>query len=73
VWDTGNYGDKQQAEEVYYYPGSLALKAQWDVSQTWNPTATRLPNQKPEKITKQKPDKEKKVKSRNAERRKNKK
>lgn len=73
VWDTGNYGDKQQAEEVYYYPGSLALKAQWDVSQTWKPTATRLPNQKPEKITKQKPDKEKKVKSRNAERRKNKK
>ncbi len=70
VWDTGNYADKQQAEEVYYYPGSLALKAQWDVSQTWNPTAVSLPRQKPEKITKQKPDKEKKVKSRNAERRK---
>ena len=70
VWDTGNYADKQQAEEVYYYPGSLALKAQWDVSQTWNPRAVSLPRQKPEKITKQKPDKEKKVKSRNAERRK---
>ncbi|MCM1312462.1 MAG: Ig-like domain-containing protein [Bacteroides sp.] len=68
VWDTGDYNAHEQAEEVYYYPGGLNLRALWDVSQTWNVTATPVPKQKPEKITKQKPDKEKSIKNRNSER-----
>lgn len=73
VWDTGNYDTHEQAEEVYYYPGGLNLRAMWEVAQTWNIAATPIPKQKPEKITKQKPDKEKTVKNRNAERKNSKK
>ncbi len=73
VWDTGDYNSHLQPEEVYYYPGVFNLRAMWDISQTWNPTAVPLPNQKPEKITKQKPEKAKKRVSKNAERNKNKK
>jgi hypothetical protein len=73
IWTTGNYDQQQQAEDVFYYPGALQLKAQWEISQTWNPKATPRPQQKPAKITKQKPDKEKEKKSKNAERRQQKK
>ena len=68
IWDSGNYDLHQQAEETYYYPGALNLKAQWDVKQTWNPSSTPIARQKPNAITKQKPEKEKEVKNRNAER-----
>lgn len=67
-WDSGEYDTRLQPEPLYYYPNALTLKAQWEITQTWNPTAKPLPKQKPEKITKQKPDKAKTVKSRNAER-----
>lgn len=67
-WDEGSYDDHLQAEEVYYYPYPLTLKAMWDVSQSWSPTAMPIYQQKPGKITKQKPDKEKSVKNKNAER-----
>ncbi|MDE7118948.1 MAG: hypothetical protein K2O61_09980, partial [Bacteroidaceae bacterium] len=68
VWDTGDYDLQLQPEQVYYYPESLTLKAQWEISQTWNPTAIPLPQQKPSKITKQKPDKVKSIRNRNATR-----
>ncbi len=68
VWDTGNYDEHLQPEPVYYHPGEFNLRAMWEISQTWNPTATPLPLQKPEKITQQKPEKERKRVSRNAER-----
>ena len=66
VWDTGDYDQHLQPEPVYYYPGELTLKAQWEITQDWNPTAIPLAKQKPQKITKQKPDKEKTIKNRNA-------
>ncbi len=68
IWDTGDYDKDIQPEEVYYYPGSIECKAKWDVTESWNPKATSLAKQKPEKITKQKADKEKKVKRQNAQR-----
>lgn len=68
VWDTGDYDTLLQPEPVYYYHTSLALKANWEVTEEWNPTARLLQKQKPAKITKQKPDKEKTIKNRNAER-----
>ncbi len=73
VWDTGLYSERRQAEEVFYYPQALDLKAQWDVEQDWSLKATPVNQQKPLEITKQKPDEKKSVKSRNAERERNKK
>ena len=70
VWDTGDYDQHLQPEPVYYYPDALTLKAQWEITQTWNPTALPLAKQKPQKITKQKPDKERTIRNRNAERKK---
>lgn len=67
-WDTGDYDMLDQPEEVYYYPGNLTLKSQWEVNQTWSPRSTILTKQKPLKITKQKPDKEKSLKKKNQER-----
>ena len=68
IWDTGSYAENRQAEAVYYYPREIECKAKWDVSQSWNVTATPIYKQKPAKITKQKPDAAKKLKNRNVER-----
>ena len=70
VWDTGDYDMHLQPEPVYYYPDGLTLKAQWEITQNWNPTALPLAKQKPQKITKQKPDKERTIRNRNADRKK---
>ena len=67
-WDTGNYDSDQQAEEVYYYPEAIECKAKWDLTESWDPLARELSQQKPGAITKQKPDKEKKVKNQNVQR-----
>ena len=72
VWDTGDYDQHLQPVPVYYYPSALTLKAQWEITQDWNPTARPRSKQKPEKITKQKPDKEKSIKKKNEERLRNK-
>lgn len=69
LWDTGLYAEKRPAEEVYYYPQPLELKAMWEVEQDWDLDAVPLEKQKPADITKQKPEAEKKTaKMRNEER-----
>ncbi len=35
-WDTGHYLNKQQPEEVLYYPTELDLRANWDLNETFN-------------------------------------
>lgn len=67
-WDEGNYAEDCQAEEVYYYPGMLNLRAKWDIDQTWDFKRTPIQRQKPSAITKQKPDKERTIQHRNEER-----
>lgn len=67
VWDTGLYESKSQAEEVYYFPGSIKTRENWDYTQEWNPTERPLDQQKPNDIKKQKSD-TKERKSKNAER-----
>ena len=69
-WTTGDYATQRQGEETYYFPGAINLKAQWEITQDWNPTQTPLYKQKPEKITKQKPEKKKSNREKNAERKK---
>ncbi len=69
LWDTGNYDDDQQPEDVYYYSGEIECKAKWDVTKQWNLTGNPRNQQKPGVLVKQKDTKEKKQKqNRNAER-----
>lgn len=35
-WDTGNYIQKLQPEEVIYFPGEVDVRANWDVDQPFN-------------------------------------
>ena len=67
IWDTGLYENKEAAEEVYYFPGKIETRANWDYTQTWNPMALPIDRQKPEEIKKQKST-TKERKSKNAER-----
>ena len=71
-WNTGCYAEGLQAEEVFYFPKPLKLRARWEIEQDWEVRGIPLEKQKAEAITKQKPDAEKKIKQRNAERNKNK-
>ena len=67
LWDTGLYETKEQAEEVYYFPGSIKTRENWDYTQEWNPTALPIDQHKPSDIKKQKSD-TKERRSKNAER-----
>lgn len=66
-WNTGNYEQKRQPEEVYYYPGLLVIRAYSDHVEDWDIHATPAGRQKPLEITKNKPE-EKKRRERNQER-----
>lgn len=54
-WSTGSIRDSLQPEEVYYYPKTLVLRANWDVEQSWDIYETPLDKQKPNAIKKNKP------------------
>lgn len=68
VWDSGNYDNKKQPEEVYYLPKVWEMKANFEFDETWNIHSTSLDKQKLDEIKKQKPEEEKKIKDRNRER-----
>lgn len=55
VWDTGNVADSLQAEDVFYYPKRLNVRANWDVNQSWALFETPVDLQKPLEIKKNKP------------------
>ena len=67
-WDTGNYAEGLQPEEVFYFPQPIQVKAKWDIEQDWNIRNIEVCKQKPLTITKQKPDKKKDIKDRNRQR-----
>lgn len=67
LWDTGLYESKESAEEVYYFPGKIETRENWDYTQEWTPTALPIELQKPDEIKKQK-SVTKERKSKNAER-----
>lgn len=68
VWDTGNYEQGIQPEEVYYFPKVWEMKANFEFEETWNIHEIPLDRQKLDEIKKQKPEEQKKVKDRNKER-----
>ncbi len=70
-WDTGDYSVPMQAERMYYYPKAVECKLKWDVTITWDFSATPTYRQKPSAITKQKADSSKTIRKRNAERARN--
>jgi hypothetical protein len=35
-WDPGNYLRRVQPEKVFYYPGTLDVRSNWDLDITWN-------------------------------------
>lgn len=67
-WDTGDFAAGRQAEQVYYFPEKISIKANWDVEQAWNVTGLPLYRQKPRELVKQKEENKKTPQSRNAER-----
>lgn len=68
VWDAGSYEQHQQPEEVYYYPKSWEMKANFEFEETWIVDAVPWDRQKLDEIKKQKPEETKKIANRNAER-----
>ena len=63
-WDTGNYEQKLQAEEVYYFPKVWEMKANFEFEENWEIHAKPLDQQKLDEIKKQKPEDDKKRKER---------
>ncbi len=55
-WDTGNYAQHIQPEDVFYLPQRIKVRRNWDVSQPWDIYATAVDLQKPEQIRKNKPE-----------------
>ena len=51
-WDTGNYSQHLQPEEVFYYRNPVKLKKFSDITLTWNIYDTPVDKQKPEAIRK---------------------
>jgi hypothetical protein len=46
-WDTGNYADKRQPENIYYRPEFVSLRSNWDLEESWDVLAVPLLEQKP--------------------------
>ncbi|MDX1753145.1 MAG: Ig-like domain-containing protein [Salinimicrobium sediminis] len=44
IWDTGSFIGRRQPETVLYFPGSLDIRANWDVSETFDANLS-VPNQ----------------------------
>ena len=67
-WDTGDYANKIQPEEVYYFNKVWEMKANFEFEEDWDINAVPLDKQKLDEIKTQKPDAEKKAKELNKER-----
>ena len=68
VWDTGNFQEGVQPEEVYYFPKVWEMRANFEFEETWDIHALPLDRQKLDEIKKQKPEEQKKIQNKNAER-----
>ncbi len=49
-WDTGNFAERRQPENVFYNPKALVLRANWDVEELWNVRELPLLEQKPKEL-----------------------
>lgn len=68
VWDTGDFEQGIQPEEVFYFPKVWEMKANFEFEETWDIHAIPAERQKLDEIKKQKPEEAKKIQDRNKER-----
>jgi hypothetical protein len=68
VWDTGNFMAGIQPEEVFYFPKTWEMRANFEFEETWDVHALPLDKQKLDEIKKQKPEEQKKIQNKNKER-----
>lgn len=55
MWDTGNYAEKRQPENVFYSKNVYVINANWRIEEDWDVYAEPIISQKPLEITKNKP------------------
>lgn len=55
-WDTGNYDEHLQPEDVYYYSKKLNLRKNWEVTEHWDLFSLPVDKQKPSELKKNKPE-----------------
>ena len=56
LWDTGNYAEKSQPEEVYYSSKFYNILANFKIEDDWDVLSDPITKQKPMEITKNKPN-----------------
>lgn len=56
VWNTGNYREGILPEKVYYFPKSFKLRANWEISETWDVMALPLDRQRPSDLSSKRKD-----------------
>lgn len=49
-WTTGSWNPKRQPEAIYYFPGSIQTKSNWDFEEEWDYTATEQMQAKPSSL-----------------------
>ena len=49
-WDTGNFNEKIEPEEVFYYNQKIKLRVNWDVEENWDLTSVPVLLQRLEEI-----------------------
>lgn len=49
-WTTGSWDEHRQPEVVYYYPGKVQTKANWDFEEEWDYTAKPQLESKPKEL-----------------------
>ena len=67
-WDTGNFMEGIQPEEVYYFPKVWEMRANFEFEENWDIHAIPLDRQKLDEIKKQKPEEQKRIQNKNQER-----
>lgn len=67
-WDSGDFTQALQPEEVYYHSADIECKAKWDVTVNFDGFKRKLFEQKPSSLVKQKADKKRVAKNMNAKR-----
>lgn len=53
LWTPGEWSSRRPAEEVFYLPKALNIRANWDLNEDWDLTALPLNQQKPTQLIKQ--------------------
>lgn len=52
VWTTGDWAERRQPEQVFYFPNKLTLRANWDFEESWDAMKLPIDRQKPAELRK---------------------